>query len=211
MTQSIDTAMLELLASKICHDLINPIGAINNGLEFMEDMGPDAGPEARELIAFSANQATAKLQAFRLAYGVGGADGNVKLSDVHKSIEQIVSLDKKITQEWDPNANLGPLRNETAFCKIFTCALLLAIECLPRGGKILVSGDGNGVIVRVEGTNAALTPNSEKALTTSSHFEAINPKDVHACMSGLMARQYQFALTKGDAGDGFTSLRITKS
>lgn len=54
MSDTITISMLELLSSKICHDLINPIGAVNNGIEFMEDMGPDAGPEARELIAYSA-------------------------------------------------------------------------------------------------------------------------------------------------------------
>jgi histidine phosphotransferase ChpT len=83
----IDVAMLEVLASKICHDLISPIGAVNNGVELIEDMGPDAGPEATALIAFSAQQASAKLQAFRMAYGIGGADSNIKPEDVHKAIE----------------------------------------------------------------------------------------------------------------------------
>ena len=73
MSKQIDTHVLEILASKICHDLISPIGAVNNGVELMEEMGPDAGPEATGLIAYSAHQASAKLQVFRVAYGVGGA------------------------------------------------------------------------------------------------------------------------------------------
>ena len=67
------------VASRICHDLISPVGAINNGVEFMEEMGED--PEQRKdalgLISHSASQASAKLQAFRIAYGAGGRDNNV--------------------------------------------------------------------------------------------------------------------------------------
>jgi len=72
MSVTIDTDILELMASKVCHDLISPIGAVNNGIEFLTEMGPDAGEEVTDLIAFSASQASAKLKAFRMAYGVGG-------------------------------------------------------------------------------------------------------------------------------------------
>jgi hypothetical protein len=101
VSKQIDAVMLEVLASKICHDLISPIGAVNNGVELIEDMGPDAGPEATALIAFSAQQASAKLQAFRMAYGTGGADANIKPDDVFKAIELIINQDKKIKQEWN--------------------------------------------------------------------------------------------------------------
>jgi histidine phosphotransferase ChpT len=184
-------AMLELLASKICHDLISPIGAVNNGVEFMQDMGPNAGPEAAELIAFSAQQASAKLQAFRLAYGAGGADSIIKLSDVHKAIQQIVGAEKKITQNWEPQTTL-PLSPNKGFCKILTCVLLLAMEGLPKGGKLLVTADGDAVIVRAEGTDAGLRGHAEAALKLDIAFEKVEPKDVHAAMTGLMAKHYGF-------------------
>ncbi len=205
MSTTIHTSMLEVLASKICHDLINPIGAINNGLEFMEDMGPEAGPEARELIAYSATQATAKLQAFRYAYGAGGADGNIKVSDIHKAIENIVTLDKKITQDWDPNASLSPVSEKPAFCKILTCVLMLAIESLPRGGKISVKADGNAVVVKTDGTDAGPRGHALEALALSIPFESVEPKDVHAVMTGLMAKEYGFTIT---AAPGVAEFRI---
>ena len=52
--------LLELLSSRICHDLISPVGAIHNGLEFLEDMGPDALEDALELMKHSTKQATTK-------------------------------------------------------------------------------------------------------------------------------------------------------
>ncbi len=205
MSKTIDTAMLEVLASKICHDLINPIGAINNGLEFMEDMGPDAGPEARELIAYSASQATAKLQAFRYAYGAGGADGNIKISDIHKTIDNIVMLDKKITQDWDPNASLGTASHKEAFCKILACGLLLAIEWLPRGGKITAKAEGDNVIIKCDGTDAGPRGHALEALALSIAFESVEPKDVHAVMTGLMAKEYGFTIS---ATPGIAEFRI---
>ena len=76
---------LEALSSKICHDLISPIGAVNNGLEILEELGADAGEEVIELISFSAAQASAKLRAFRMVYGSGGSDNNLKASDAHEA------------------------------------------------------------------------------------------------------------------------------
>jgi len=153
MSQTIDADLLELLASKICHDLISPIGAVNNGIELMEEMGPDGAPEAIELIAYSATQASAKLQAFRMAYGAGGADANIKPEDVYKTIEQIVGPDKKVTQAWDARGDFGSLREKEGFCKILICVLLLAIEALPKGGKLSVSNQSGAIIVRAEGVN----------------------------------------------------------
>ena len=104
MSDKIDIEILEVLASKICHDLISPIGAVNNGVEILEEMGPDAGPDVTELIAYSAASASAKLKAYRLAYAAGGADINLKPEDVHEAIEGIVAKDNKIQQNWDPIA-----------------------------------------------------------------------------------------------------------
>lgn len=103
-------SVLELLASRICHDLVSPVGAINNGVRFMEEMGEDPAQraEALNLISHSATQASAKLMAFRIAYGAGGRDPNIKPEDVQKAFSQLISGDGKITQAWDPHGNLGP-------------------------------------------------------------------------------------------------------
>ena len=63
--------MTELLCSKLCHDLISPIGAINNGLEFLQDESSEMANEASKLIDTSAKQAADRLAYFRLAFGVG--------------------------------------------------------------------------------------------------------------------------------------------
>ena len=44
MDQQIDLRVAELMASRLCHDLVGPIGAVNNGLELMEPNSPQGGP-----------------------------------------------------------------------------------------------------------------------------------------------------------------------
>jgi histidine phosphotransferase ChpT len=211
LSKPIDAHVLEVLASKICHDLISPIGAVNNGVELMEDLGPDAGPEATALIAGAAQQASAKLQAFRIAYGVGGADGNIKPEDVHKAIELIISQDKKIKQEWNANVPLGVAAGQTVrgFCKMLTCALLLGMECLPKGGTLsVVPGNGAEAAVIAKGENASLRGQTGDALALKLDVNGLDPKYVHAYMTGLLAARYGFSVTANDSGQGFVSITI---
>ncbi len=98
---SIDFRVLEILTSKICHDLISPIGAVNNGVEFMQEMGLEDAGDGLDLIAFSAQQAGAKLHAYRMAYGAGGADNSIKPEDVYDAIQDVIGPDNKIRQAWD--------------------------------------------------------------------------------------------------------------
>ena len=201
MTTQTDTAMLELLTSKICHDLISPIGAVNNGLELLTELGPNAGPEATDLIAFSAAQASAKLQAFRMAYGAGGANSNLKAEDVLKTIGQLIRADKKITQQWDPYADLGAPQKRAGFYKILTCALMLGIESLPKGGSLGVTGVDDSTIVTARGADAGLRGHGPETLAQRVETDALAPKDVHAAMTALMAAQYGFSVTIGKTGD----------
>jgi histidine phosphotransferase ChpT len=212
LSTPIDTHILEILASKICHDLISPIGAVNNGVELIEDMGPDAGPEATALIAFSAQQASAKLQAYRIAYGVGGADPTIKPEDVYKTIELIISHDKKIRQDWNPNTPLGinaEGERPKGFSKMLICAILLGMECLPKGGAIsVVPGNGAEAAVIAKGENAGLRGQSAEALALKLGVHGLDPKYVHAYMTGLLAKHYGFTLAANDSEQGFISITI---
>ena len=209
MTNEIDVGILELLASKICHDLISPIGAVNNGIEILEEMGPDAGQEVTDLISYSAAQASAKLQAYRMAYGAGGADTSIKPEDVHKTIEAIVSADKKVKQNWDPHAPLGPADRPSGFSKLLMSAILLGMEALPKGGTISVKNDGDSVIVMAAGTDAGLRDGTAEALSLAMPRDKLEPKFMHAYVTGLIARHYDYKMTAHDSKEGFVGIRFT--
>src|SRR5690606_26478214 len=81
MEVKVDLRVLELLSSRLCHDLISPIGAVNNGLELLEDEGSDMGDDALKLSIKSARRAADLLQAFRVALGAAGNQASVRLAD----------------------------------------------------------------------------------------------------------------------------------
>ncbi len=211
---TIDLRILEILTSKVCHDLISPIGAVNNGVEFVQEMGLENAGDAVDLIAFSAQQASAKLQAYRMAYGSGGADNSIKPEDVHAAIQNIVGAEDKVKQDWDKDAPIGlnpaTFERPTGFAKILICALLLAMDCLPKGGVLKVEEQSKDVIVvSGEGNDAHVRPGVDKALTLSMPQEQIEPKYVHGYIMGLLAQQYGFEVSLDTSEDSKVSIALT--
>src|ERR1700761_7223243 len=87
----IDLYVLELLASKLCHDLVSPVSAINNGVELIEDIGGSVVDEAMKLIGDSAHHASRRLRLYRMAYGRAGSADNLGIKDVRLLAEQYLS------------------------------------------------------------------------------------------------------------------------
>src|SRR5580658_5983515 len=87
----IDLRVLELLASKLCHDLVSPVSAINNGVELIEDIGGSVVDEAMKLIGDSAGHAARRLRLFRIAYGRAGSEENLGVKDVRQIAEQYLA------------------------------------------------------------------------------------------------------------------------
>ncbi|MFN3826992.1 MAG: histidine phosphotransferase family protein [Micavibrio sp.] len=207
---AISPVVLELLASRICHDLISPVGAINNGIEFLEDMGADAGEEAIKLIAHSARQASVRLQAFRICYGAGGRDGNIKPEDIKKAFEALTEADGKVAQSWDPHADLGFSERPTGYCKILMGAMMLGAECLPKGGIIKVkAGDGEETVISAEGQDAIVRDGVEDAMAQTSDPSTLDPRLVHPFAISALAASYglQISIKEKEQGRVVISLK----
>lgn len=191
-----DIHILELLSSKICHDLISPIGAINNGVELLGEMGADSGAEVTDLIAYSAQQASGKLQAYRMAYGAGGADANLKPEDVYNTFQAFIGGNEKLKQDWNPRAPLGPDPRPKGYCKILMACLLQAADCLPKGGVIsIASSESGGTSVKASGTDAAFKGDNLAALSLNLPQDKLDPKNIHAYVTGLMTKAYGFKIS----------------
>ncbi len=191
------TLLLELLASRICHDLVSPVGAINNGIEFMTDMAddPDGIKQATDLIAHSANAASARLQAFRIAYGAGGRDGNLKPEDIQKAFGALIRVDGKVRQSWDPYGPLGIDIKAKGVAKIFMGALILALENLPKGGNIYADpGTGAEILITADGPDAVIRENVEAALAGTLPLDELDPRLVHPYILGQTARAYNMTI-----------------
>ncbi len=136
--ESLDLAAL--LCSRVCHDVISPVGAIVNGLEVLEDDNDLSMREfALELIGKSARQASARLQFARLAFGAAGSAGaSIDLGDAEQ-VARGMFQDDKISFAWSAPRLLFP-KNRV---KLLLNLIMIAITAIPRGGSISanVSGD----------------------------------------------------------------------
>lgn len=209
--QNIDSTVLEILASRICHDLISPVGAVNNGVEFLqEDMDSGDTSDAIALISMSAQSAGARLQAFRIAYGAGGRDTTVKPSDVHKIFENLVAPEGKISQDWNAETLFTGFDLEEGFCKLLMCTLILAQEALPKGGVVRVTRDGADVFVIAEGTDAMIRPMVDKALDRKLDISVVEPRLVHPYVIGILADQYGYTISVAGQESGKMTFKINK-
>lgn len=122
-----------LLCSRICHDLISPVGAINNGIELFDEGG--AEEDALQLIRMSAVNASARLQFARIAFGAAGSAGSEIDSGDAESVAKNFMQNEKANLDWQAPRLLLP-KNEV---KLLLNLVLIANASIPRGGDIYVS------------------------------------------------------------------------
>jgi histidine phosphotransferase ChpT len=213
VSNRIDTLSLELLASRICHDLVSPVGAIHNGVEFLQEMGADAGDEATELISMSANQAAARLQVFRIVYGSGGKDQSIKPSDIHEVFGDYISASSKLSQEWSPDGDLGFEEYPVAYSKMLMGLLMLAEEALPKGGVIGVRAgkSPNSTEVTAEGENCGLSNLAIDAMNAKISPEVMDPRLIHPFVLAVLADNYSFEISFSKEEDNKAVFVLGKS
>ncbi|GAB5506712.1 MAG: histidine phosphotransferase [Rhizobiaceae bacterium] len=122
-----------LLCSRVCHDIISPVGAINNGLELLDEGGADE--DAMQLIRASAVNASARLQYARLAFGAAGSAGMQIDTGDAQNVATAFIRNEKPELEWNGVRALLP-KNKV---KLLLNLLLIANGAIPRGGKITVN------------------------------------------------------------------------
>ena len=206
-----DTKILELLASKICHDLISPVGAISNGIEILEDLGPNDSEEVTALIASSTTQANAKLKTLRMVYGLGGADETIRISDIHGLFGEFIESEKRLSQDWDPHHDFA-IDSKPGRAKMLLAVLILISENLPKGGVLSVAhGDDNAVLVTGKGENARFQDDFFDIITQNINENDITPKHVHTYVTGLLAKNYGFEITINNTSNDFICLRLKSS
>jgi histidine phosphotransferase ChpT len=150
-----------LLCSRVCHDLISPVGAIVNGLEVLEEAKDEETKTfALDLIKKSSSTASAKLQFCRIAFGAAGSAGaQIDVGDAEKIARGFLE-DGKTKIAW----NLPRLLLPKNRVKLLLNMLLIAGQAIPRGGELKVDplgeGESMGFKVSATGTNAKVPPSA---------------------------------------------------
>lgn len=208
MSTLIDMRILDLLAARLCHELISPVGAIANGVELLGEDDPDFVAEATALIAQSARKAGQRLQFYRFAYGAASGDGGGSGPDPRELVEGLLE-GGKIVCDWRQEA-LGIM---AAWRKLGCNLVVLAGEVLPRGGTITVTASAGAtptLEVAAEGT-INLTAEGREALAMRTAVAELTSRTVHAYYTACLARQLAAAVAVDETTPGRLVLRAVAS
>ena len=205
MSIEIDLKVMELLASRLCHDLVGPVGAVNNGLELLEDDFEEMGPEALKLAAESGARAARALQYFRFAYGMAGSRVGGQLEELRELAGNYFG-GEKVRLSWPTEVPAGELPEDLG--KLLLNLLLLGAECLPLGGELaleLQGGAGEGglsVKVLASGDRAALRDETRPALAPGATADELTPRNVQAFFTCKIAERMGGKLTLEEGAEG---------
>ncbi len=204
---SLPVRVAELMCSRLCHDLISPVGAINNGVELVSELGPAETVEAMDLIADSGLRAAARLQLYRLAYGAAGGQAGIGLDEAAEAVRRYLSF-TRLTFDGFPAAERLPDPVPAGTAKMVANTVLLAEECARIGGELSVGVEGDTLLFVVRGRNADLSSDASEALSGKTPPEDLTARTVQAYVAGQLAIHYGFALDCSANSDGQVTLSL---
>lgn len=181
--------LASLLCSRLCHDLLSPVGAMNNGLELLADENDPAMRErCMDLLAESARSAANKLKFFRLAFGAAGGFGAaVDPAEAKAVIEPLVTSSGKIVLDWAVPPELMPKRA----VKILLNLVLLAQDSLVRGGTLFVGSESRGneceIVIRANGPRIVIDATIRDTLNGDMQENQIDSRTAAAWMARSLA------------------------
>jgi histidine phosphotransferase ChpT len=190
MDFAVDLRVLELLASRLCHDLVGPVGAINNGLEMIADEESGMAEEALELADTSARRAANTLQFYRLAYGTAGDRVGSDYRDLRELSIGLLSH-TKIELQWEEIA--APDGAPDGLGKLILNMVVLAEESLPRGGTITVGFATDGAVqvsVVASGPGGSMREETKDAMEDSVRVRDLTPRNVQGYFTCLLAKRF---------------------
>ena len=187
MEPTIELNVAELLALRLCHDLVSPVGAVNSGIELLTEFGDDPDGESMALISSSARTASDKLLFFRIAYGNAGSGTNVPLSE-GLALVAPVCLNHR-TEAVIDDASAGAMPGAGAV-KLLLCLALMAGESLPRAGTLTVRvGPHMRTEITASGEGARIGDGERAALAGELTSDKLDPRTAYAYFTNSVARR----------------------
>jgi histidine phosphotransferase ChpT len=193
-----------LLCSRLCHDLLSPVGALNNGIELLVDEhDPEMRARCLDLLGESARASANKLKFFRLAFGAaGGFADNVDTREARAAIEGLFSGEGRIELGWMVDE---PTISKSAL-KVLLNLVLLAGDALVRGGRLDVGAErfegGLDIVVRAEGARIVLDPELKQVLLGQTSEDSIAPRAAAAWLVHCLVNEGGGQLQVADGEEG---------
>lgn len=185
------TDLAALLCSRLCHDMLSPVGALNNGLELLRgEKDPEMRKQCIELLERSAQTSAAKLKFFRLAFGAAGGYGqHVQTDEPRSLLEALVAANDRVEFNWAVNADELP----KPAVKVLLNLAAIGLDALPRGGTLDVGAEvrdgATEIAVRAAGPKIAFDPDIGRALDGKLAESELSGRTAPAWMIHLIAQE----------------------
>ncbi|WP_232332767.1 histidine phosphotransferase family protein [Novosphingobium aquimarinum] len=197
-TSSLELA--SLLCSRLCHDMLSPVGALSNGLELLADeKDPDMRRRCFELLEQSARVSADKLKFFRLAFGAAGGFGDlVPVTEARLLVDALVADNERLTINWA----LGSSSLPKPAIKTLLNFALIGIDALPRGGTLDLAAEqrdhASEIVVRASGPKIAFDADIGRAISGKLDRADLSSRTAPAAMlhelATVLEGELQFAL-----------------
>jgi histidine phosphotransferase ChpT len=183
--------LASLLCSRLCHDLLSPVGALNNGIELLADeQDPEMRERCLELLAESARASANKLKFFRLAFGAGGGFGDeIDTREAKAALEGLYGAEKRIDLGWmvaDDKLSKGAV-------KLLLNLAMIAGDALVRGGRLDVGAEQHDgaleMVIRAEGPRILLDPKLRETIGKGHAGGEVEPRAAGAWLAHALAAE----------------------
>lgn len=194
-----DLDLAALLCSRVCHDVISPVGAIANGLELYDDpeMDEETKQTALDMVRSSARTASAKLKFCRIAFGAAGSAGaSIDMGEAGETAKAFFGSEK-VKLDWQAPRENRPKQQ----VKLVLNMLLMALAGVPRGGVITVTVDGNVFTARAQGDRAKVPEPLAQVLDGTADLNLLDARLVQPYYAKLLAQSAGLTLSMTMDGD----------
>ncbi len=187
-----DLDLAALLCSRVCHDVISPVGAIANGLELFDD--PEMDAETKEtalaMVRASAKTASAKLKFCRIAFGAAGSAGaSIDMAEAGETAKAFVG-EERVKLDWQAPRENRPKQQ----VKLLLNMLLIGMAGIPRGGTVTVEATGGGFTVRARGERAKVPEALAEVIEGRADLASLDARLVQPYYASLLAQSAGLAL-----------------
>ena len=197
MNAPVALRVAELLAARLCHDLIGPVAAVGNGAELLADDDPEFVRDAVALVGESARKANRRLQFYRFAYGYSG--GGIAGPPPHQLAADFFA-EGPIACDYGAAAQALPAEQQKLACNM----LLIAAEPLSRGGRLTLAVGAIGPALEAVGEGNGIPPEIRAALSLETPIGELNSRTVGAYFAALLAESLGSRIVAADRPGGFS-------
>lgn len=202
--------LASLLCSRLCHDLMSPVGALNNGIELLADeQDPDMREKCLELLSESARTSANKLKFFRLAFGAAGGFGeSIDTREARTALEGLFGAERRIELGW----MVADAKLPKGAVKLLLNLALIAGDALVRGGRLDVGAESLGgeieMVIRGEGPRILLDPTFRDTLLGKAG-DVVEPRAAGAFLAHSLVQEAGGRIQLSDPADEVLLIGVT--